>query len=160
MAVAPAAIDRPLQLSTDPLSEPPPDALTKVPCASSALMLSVAPTPVASAVPVFETSRKNLNDPAQVSVPVTPKAAESFADTMPVPIESPPVGMGVPSPAFGVVTSVEPQAWNLPSAKSFRSAVIDGDEIHGVIAIHHGDKSEFVAIRKDQPRSKPKKPKR
>lgn len=38
-------------------------------------------------------------------------------------------------------------------------AVIDGDEIHGVIAIHHGDQSEFVAIRKDQPRSKPKKPK-
>ena len=26
-------------------------------------------------------------------------------------------------------------------------AVLDGDEIHGVIAIHHGDESEFVAKR-------------
>jgi hypothetical protein len=39
-------------------------------------------------------------------------------------------------------------------------AVIDGDEIHGLIAFYQGDESEFVAIRKDQPRSKPKKPKR
>jgi hypothetical protein len=39
-------------------------------------------------------------------------------------------------------------------------AVIDRDEIHGLIAFHQGDESEFVAIRKDQPRSKPKKPKR
>jgi hypothetical protein len=37
-------------------------------------------------------------------------------------------------------------------------AVIDGDTIHGVIAIHHGDQSEFVAIRKKQPRRKSKKP--
>jgi hypothetical protein len=39
-------------------------------------------------------------------------------------------------------------------------AVIDGGELHGLIAIHQGDESEFVAIRKDQPRSEPKKPKR
>jgi hypothetical protein len=39
-------------------------------------------------------------------------------------------------------------------------AVIDGDEIHGVIAIHHGDESEFVAKRKGKPPSKPKKAKR
>lgn len=39
-------------------------------------------------------------------------------------------------------------------------AVIEGDEIHGVIAIHLGDESEFVAKRKGKPPSKPKKPKR
>src|ERR1700722_18060486 len=39
-------------------------------------------------------------------------------------------------------------------------AVIDGDKIRGVIAIHHGDLSGFVAIHKDQPRSGLKKPKR
>lgn len=39
-------------------------------------------------------------------------------------------------------------------------AVIDGDEIHGVIAIHRGDESEFVAKRKGQPPSKSKKAKR
>jgi hypothetical protein len=43
-------------------------------------------------------------------------------------------------------------------AKGRGWAVIDGDEIHGIIAIHHGDQSEFVAIRKGQPRPKPKKP--
>ena len=36
-------------------------------------------------------------------------------------------------------------------------AVIDGDKIKGVIAIHRGDKSEFEAIRKDRPQSKSKK---
>ena len=45
-------------------------------------------------------------------------------------------------------------------AKGRGWAVIDGDEIHGVIAIHHGDQSEFVAIRNGQPRPNPKKPKR
>src|SRR5476651_2616282 len=34
-------------------------------------------------------------------------------------------------------------------------AVIDGDEIRGVIAIHHGDESEFVAKRKGKSPSKP-----
>jgi hypothetical protein len=36
-------------------------------------------------------------------------------------------------------------------------AVIEGDEIRGVIAIHHGDDSEFVAKRKGQTLPKPKK---
>ena len=31
-------------------------------------------------------------------------------------------------------------------------AVLDGDEIHGVIAFHQGDESEFVAKKKVQPR--------
>ncbi len=39
-------------------------------------------------------------------------------------------------------------------------AVIDGDTIHGVIAIHRGDVSAFAAIRKDQARPKAKKPRR
>jgi hypothetical protein len=39
-------------------------------------------------------------------------------------------------------------------------AVIDGDEIHGLIAFHQGDESEFVAKRKGEPPLKPKKPKR
>ena len=39
-------------------------------------------------------------------------------------------------------------------------AVIDGDEIHGLIAFHQGDESEFVAKRKGKPPLKPKKPKR
>ena len=39
-------------------------------------------------------------------------------------------------------------------------AVIDGDRIHGVIAIHRGDESEFEAKRKDEPRHNRKKPKR
>jgi hypothetical protein len=45
-------------------------------------------------------------------------------------------------------------------AKGRGWAVIHGDEIHGVIAIHHGDQSEFVAIRKEQTaaRKKPIKP--
>ncbi len=36
-------------------------------------------------------------------------------------------------------------------------AVIDGDTIQGVIAIHHGDKSRFVAKRKKIPPPKTKK---
>jgi hypothetical protein len=39
-------------------------------------------------------------------------------------------------------------------------AVIDGDEIHGLIAFHQGDESEFVAKRKGKPPLKPKKQKR
>ena len=39
-------------------------------------------------------------------------------------------------------------------------AVLDGDEIHGVIAIHHGDESEFVAKKKAQPRPKSERKKR
>ena len=45
-------------------------------------------------------------------------------------------------------------------AKGRGWAVIDGSEIHGLLAFHQGDESEFVAIRKDKARSKPKKPKR
>lgn len=37
-------------------------------------------------------------------------------------------------------------------------AVIDGDTIHGVIAIHRGDVSEFQATRKEKPRPQPKPP--
>jgi hypothetical protein len=39
-------------------------------------------------------------------------------------------------------------------------AVIYGDKINGVIAIHRGDQSEFEAVRIKEPRPKPKKPKR
>lgn len=39
-------------------------------------------------------------------------------------------------------------------AKGGGWAVIHGDEIRGVIAIHHGDQSEFEAIRKEQTGSK------
>jgi hypothetical protein len=38
----------------------------------------------------------------------------------------------------------------MDAAKGRGWAVIDGDKIHGVIAIHHGDESEFEAIRKEQ----------
>ena len=38
-------------------------------------------------------------------------------------------------------------------------AVIDGHRIHGVIAIHQGDESEFEAIRKGQPPPKSREPK-
>jgi|SRR5882724_7631875 len=45
-------------------------------------------------------------------------------------------------------------------AKGRGWAVIDGDKIRGVIAIHHGDQSDFVAMRKEQTtaRKKPIKP--
>jgi hypothetical protein len=39
-------------------------------------------------------------------------------------------------------------------------AVIDGDKIHRVIAIHRGDESEFEAKRKDEPHANLKKPRR
>jgi hypothetical protein len=39
-------------------------------------------------------------------------------------------------------------------------AVLDGNEIHGVIAFHHGDESEFVAKKKAQPRPKSERKKR
>jgi hypothetical protein len=39
-------------------------------------------------------------------------------------------------------------------------AVLDGDDIHGVIAFHHGDESEFVGKKKVQPRPKPGRKKR
>lgn len=39
-------------------------------------------------------------------------------------------------------------------------AVMDSDAIHGIIAFHQGDESEFVAKRKDEPALKPKKPSR
>ena len=39
-------------------------------------------------------------------------------------------------------------------------AVIDGDEINGLIAIHRGDESPFVAKKKDKPLSKPRKAKK
>ena len=39
-------------------------------------------------------------------------------------------------------------------AKGSGWAVIDGDKIHGVIAIHHADHSKFEAIRKEQTSSK------
>ena len=35
-----------------------------------------------------------------------------------------------------------------------------GDELHGMIFFHGGDDSEFVAIHKEQPRQKVKKPER
>lgn len=41
-------------------------------------------------------------------------------------------------------------------AKGSGWAVIDGDKIHGVIAIHHADQSEFEAIRKEQAVAKKK----
>jgi hypothetical protein len=44
----------------------------------------------------------------------------------------------------------------LDAAKGRGWAVIDGDRIHGVIAIHHGDESEFEAIRKEQTMAKKK----
>jgi cupin 2 domain-containing protein len=39
-------------------------------------------------------------------------------------------------------------------AKGSGWAVIHGEKIHGVIAIHHGDQSEFEALRKEQAASK------
>jgi hypothetical protein len=36
-------------------------------------------------------------------------------------------------------------------------AVIKGEELHGMIFFHGGDDSEFVATKKDGPRTKPKK---
>jgi hypothetical protein len=39
-------------------------------------------------------------------------------------------------------------------------AAIDGDEIHGLIAIRRGDESKFVAKRKGKPPSKPGKARR
>ena len=39
-------------------------------------------------------------------------------------------------------------------------AVLDSDEIHGLIAFHQGDESEFVAKKKAQPRPKPERKKR
>src|ERR1700733_12250825 len=42
----------------------------------------------------------------------------------------------------------------MDAAKGTGWAVIDGDRIHGVIAIHHADHSEFAAIRKEQTVSK------
>jgi hypothetical protein len=38
--------------------------------------------------------------------------------------------------------------------------MLDGDEMHGVIAIHHGDESKFVAKKKAQLRPKPERKKR
>jgi hypothetical protein len=39
-------------------------------------------------------------------------------------------------------------------------AVMKGTELHGMIFFHQGDDSEFMAIRKVQPRQTAKKPKR
>jgi hypothetical protein len=38
----------------------------------------------------------------------------------------------------------------MDTAKGSGWTVIDGDKIHGVIAIHHGDQSKFEAICKEQ----------
>jgi hypothetical protein len=37
-------------------------------------------------------------------------------------------------------------------------AIVEGDELHGMIFFHGGDDSEFVAKKKSKPASKPKKP--
>src|SRR5919202_1617464 len=71
---------------------------------------------------------ENCRLPAQVVVPETFTVAWSVASTDPVPIESPPSGMALPSLSLGVVVTLEPQLPKPPRTKSFSTAVVDVDD--------------------------------
>ena len=85
------------------------------------------PLPVGQVV-ALGPQRKNDTLPLQVVAPPTVIVAESLTDTEPVPMESPPDGIGLPFPSFAVVAIDEVQPPKVASTKSFSVAVVDVEE--------------------------------
>src|SRR6266571_7748605 len=84
---------------------------------------------VPSHVPVaIGPHRKNARVPLQVVAPLIDSVAVSLTETEPVPMESPPPGIGLPFPSFAVVAMDDVQLPKVVSTKSFRVAVVEVEE--------------------------------